>query len=94
MTLILTCPFQCLFLPTGIKYQVNTPHLPLAVVTPPAPSKLGCTMQDQLSAVDSPPSLLPKEILTALKAGTVTQAGKPLGKNIGITEWFGLKRTF
>lgn len=42
---------------------------------------------------DSPP-LLPKKILTAPKAGTVSQAGKPLGENNGITEWFGLKRTF
>lgn len=50
-------------------------------------------MQDQLSGVDSPLSLFPKKILTAAKAGTVSQAGKPLGKNNGITEWFELKRT-
>lgn len=73
--------------------QVNTPSLPLAAVTPPAPSQLGCTMQDQLSGVDSPLSLFPKKILTAAKAGTVSQAGKPLGKNNGITELFELKRT-
>lgn len=75
------------------RYKVNTSYLPLAAVTPPAPSQLGCTVQDQLSGVDSPPSLLPKRILTAPKGGTVTQTGKTLGKNNEITEWFGLKRT-
>lgn len=51
------------------RYKVPSEHT-LCASCCGHPSKLGCTKQDQLSGVDSPPSLLPKKILTVTQAGS------------------------